>query len=154
MNEHLLSGKRAVDPSAEAAGDAGVFDRRRFLAVAGAVASVWGATASDAEANSLPAADPHGADAVSLPHLRKQAAYQVRVDAARWERSQPIREQSDNGDEQRYPSRIANYSKGLPHAFLGEVDPYAYDSLLRALASRRPSETGVVTADEGAEHCS
>ncbi|HZB29356.1 MAG TPA: vanadium-dependent haloperoxidase [Streptosporangiaceae bacterium] len=40
-----------------------------------------------------------------------------------------------NGDEERYPSRVGNFSKGLPHNELGEVDPDAYDALLRALLS-------------------
>jgi hypothetical protein len=36
--------------------------------------------------------------------------------------------------------RIANFSKGLPHNELGEVDPAAYDALLVALASGDPAD--------------
>jgi hypothetical protein len=33
---------------------------------------------------------------------------------------------------------IANYSKGLPHNNVGEVDPAAYRAMLRAVASGNP----------------
>src|SRR5205823_12423839 len=42
-----------------------------------------------------------------------------------------------NGDEERFPSRIANFTKTLPHNDLGEVDPAAYQQLLNALQSGR-----------------
>jgi hypothetical protein len=47
--------------------------------------------------------------------------------------SRAIAESVANGDERDLPSYIAMYSKGLPHNALGEVDPDAYDLLLRAL---------------------
>jgi hypothetical protein len=55
-----------------------------------------------------------------------------------------------NGEEDAYGGRsIANFSKGLPHNDLGEVDQAAYDALLVALASRdqptlRPSREAFV----------
>jgi hypothetical protein len=45
-----------------------------------------------------------------------------------------------NGDEALYPNRIGNYSKGLPHNNVGEVDPAAYQSLLQALSSGDPRD--------------
>ena len=45
--------------------------------------------------------------------------------------------QRANGEEDEYPSRIASYSKGLPHDALGHVDPAAYDALRRALSTGR-----------------
>jgi hypothetical protein len=45
----------------------------------------------------------------------------------------PIPTQITNGDEQIYPHFIGNYSKGLPHNTIGEVDPSAYRSLLNAV---------------------
>jgi hypothetical protein len=40
-----------------------------------------------------------------------------------------------NGDEDRYPDRVGNYSKGLPHNDIGQVDSHAYDAMLAALRS-------------------
>ncbi|MEU7484875.1 phosphoesterase [Streptomyces sp. NPDC042319] len=38
-----------------------------------------------------------------------------------------------NGDEGSYPNYLGNFSKGLPHDEYGEVDPTAYQRLLRTL---------------------
>ena len=63
-------------------------------------------------------------------HERVKDSYQVREDAARAEKQIPVPKQTTNGDEQRYGNFIGNYSKGLPHNAIGEVDPSAYRSLL------------------------
>ncbi|MEO6075785.1 MAG: vanadium-dependent haloperoxidase [Dokdonella sp.] len=44
-----------------------------------------------------------------------------------------------NGDEARYPNRIANFSKTLPHNALGEVDQAAYHALTSAIKMERSS---------------
>ncbi|MBA3944928.1 MAG: vanadium-dependent haloperoxidase [Herpetosiphonaceae bacterium] len=44
-----------------------------------------------------------------------------------------------NGDETRYPTRIGNFHKGLPHDEFGEVNAIAYQSLLDALNSGLPA---------------
>ena len=41
----------------------------------------------------------------------------------------------NNGEEGDYPY-LANYSKGLPHNDVGEVDTAAYNALLRALSTQ------------------
>ena len=41
--------------------------------------------------------------------------------------------QISNCDEQNYQNFIGNYSKGLPHNAIGEVEPSAYRSLLSAV---------------------
>lgn len=64
---------------------------------------------------------------------RKDAVYKLRVDAAGLEKASPLAAHSCNGDEALYESRIANYSKGLPHNDLGEVDADAYDKMIHAL---------------------
>jgi hypothetical protein len=66
---------------------------------------------------------------------RAEQAYQLRVDAALAQKKLPASDHPVNGDERLYPNRIANFSKGLPHNDLGEVDSAAYDSLVRALAT-------------------
>jgi hypothetical protein len=68
-------------------------------------------------------------------HQRRQRAFVIRRDAAMFQRDRPDTMSIDNGDEQLYPSRIASYTKALPHSAIGEVDLNAYNALLRALGS-------------------
>jgi hypothetical protein len=65
-------------------------------------------------------------------HKRVTDSYQVREEAARVESQVPVPRQTANGDEQKYRNFIGNYSKGLPHNAIGEVEPSAYRSLLSA----------------------
>ena len=64
---------------------------------------------------------------------RAGQAYGIRVAAAGLERDAVLPDHPDNGDEERFASRIGNFSKGLPHNDLGEVDPAAYNVLRNAL---------------------
>jgi hypothetical protein len=66
---------------------------------------------------------------------RRQRAFAIRRDAAIFQRDRESAASMDNGDEQLYPSRIASYSKGLPHSAIGEVDLNAYNAYLKALGS-------------------
>ncbi len=66
---------------------------------------------------------------------RRHRAFVIRRDAAVLQRDRPNQVSASNGDEQLYPNRIANYSKGLPHNQFGEVDLNAYNAMLRALNS-------------------
>lgn len=45
-----------------------------------------------------------------------------------------------NGDEKRYPNKISNFSKALPHNQLGEVNIQAYKKYLEALESGDPND--------------
>lgn len=70
------------------------------------------------------------------PALRRATkCYEIRVGAAQanFQASSfsPVRE--TNGDEDLYPNRIGNYSKGFPHQANGEVMPAAYNSFLTAV---------------------
>ena len=47
-------------------------------------------------------------------------------------RKTPILSFSTNGDEDTYPTKIASYTKGLPHNDRGEVDLSAYSAFLKA----------------------
>ncbi len=71
---------------------------------------------------------------------RMQRSYKTRVAAARMAKRRPLVEHENNGDEERYESKIGNYSKGLPHDDRGEVDLGAYGTLLRALGSGKPED--------------
>ena len=67
---------------------------------------------------------------------RSEKAEKIRDNAAKLAARRPQPEHPNNGEENLYPSRIASYSKALPHNHLGEVDRHAYDALL----DRRPTE--------------
>jgi hypothetical protein len=71
---------------------------------------------------------------------RRGRSYRIRKDAAMAERKVPTPRQISNGDETRYPNFIGNYSQGLPHNSIGEVDPAAYQALLRAVDTGEPSD--------------
>src|SRR5438477_11965499 len=73
--------------------------------------------------------------ATGTPEQRRNMALQIRENAATFENTPPLPAHPANGDEQRYPGYIANFSKGLPHNDQGEVDPQAYGQLLTALGS-------------------
>ena len=94
--------------------------------------SFFGAAAASGAAF---AAEPEAIDTSNGANKRQREAYRVRVDAARLERDSPTVDHVDNGDEQLYASRIGNFSKGLPHNDLGEVEPYAYDLFAQAMHS-------------------
>jgi len=66
---------------------------------------------------------------------RIQDAFQVRKNAAKAQRDAVFLGHPTNGDEARYPSKIASFSKGLPHDKLGVVRPEAYQALVSALSS-------------------
>jgi hypothetical protein len=66
---------------------------------------------------------------------RRQQAFAIRRDAAIFQRDREGTPSLDNGDEQLYPSRLASFTKGLPHSNLGEVDLNAYNAYLKALGS-------------------
>ncbi len=66
---------------------------------------------------------------------RRRRAFTIRRDAAILQRDYPGAPSLSNGDEELYASRIASYSKGLPHNSIGEVDLNAYGAFLKALNS-------------------
>lgn len=72
------------------------------------------------------------ASASLAPASRGKQAHRVRTAAADLA-GEPIANSLANADEQELPRYVAMYSKGLPHNGLGEVDPGAYELLLRAL---------------------
>jgi hypothetical protein len=108
-------------------------NRREFLArIPAAAALTVGAAAvpfgSPAEAGQDPPGGSNGAG-----NERATDSFQTRLEAARSEAVVPIPKQITNHDEQKYPNFIGNYSKGLPHNSIGEVNRNAYLSLLSAV---------------------
>jgi len=108
--------------------------RRRFLMqVGGCAAALLGAGQGGTPAG----AEELGPD--NAPRRREQAL-KIRLDAAFREAQLPLPPHPDNGDDQRFPSRIGSFTKALPHNALGEVDPAAYDALRQALSTGRPED--------------
>lgn len=69
-----------------------------------------------------------------------ERAYEVRVAAAVQARDLGLAVQHGNGDEERFPGRIACFTKALPHDRFGRVDPKSYGVLLQAIASGDPAD--------------
>ena len=80
-------------------------------------------------------------------YIRRKTARQIRKDAAdtAFMRNHPT-EHPSNGEEQTHINGagqftyIANFSKGLHHNSIGEVDSVSYRSLLKAIASGNPND--------------
>ena len=116
-------------------------NRRSSLGkLAGLTAAGWTATAIGL---SPLLATPEAAaqtDSAHGPEDRLARAFFLRRDAALRDRQAGMPAHPNNGDESRYPNRIGNFSKGLPHNGLGEVDSQAYHSLLEAVNSGQPED--------------
>ena len=80
---------------------------------------------------------------------RAQQSYANRRNAALAELNVPIPQQVTNGDEQRYSNRIGNFSKGLVHNSIGEVDPASYNSLLQAVRGGQPQQFAQIVLGGG-----
>ncbi len=106
--------------------------RRRFMGLTG----VAGAAMFSALDLPLAYGDTGPLDA----NQRRQRAFAIRRDAAILQRDRDAQTSIDNGDEQLYPSRIASFTKGLPHSAIGEVDLNAYNAYLTALGSGAESD--------------
>jgi len=116
--------------------------RRAFLSrVGGAAATIAaGATlvqGAKAAANTGASQDVVSADAGISERSRAQQSFNNRLGAAQAELSIRTSNEVTNGDEQRFPNHIGNYSKGLAHNNIGEVLPSSYASFLRAVNSGR-----------------
>ena len=111
-------------------------NRRRFLSVTGGVLGL--AAASKAAPQETTPGDLSAS--AQRGDGRRQQMYEIRTEAAYSHLVETVPKHFNNGDERRYGNRIGNFSKGLPHDPCGEVDPSAYDSLLRALSSGEPGD--------------
>jgi hypothetical protein len=70
---------------------------------------------------------------VDDPDKREDQGRQLRAEAANASSELGLFPRATNGDEERYPNRIGNFSKTLPHNDLGEVEPDDYQALMTAL---------------------
>jgi hypothetical protein len=144
---------RRPDPSPQSPLPA--VSRRRFIGGLGSAAAALAAGAAGLEPvakAALAAEDPDDFDELKktptgIGEVRRQAAYQQRLNAATYWKNQPVQMHPTNGDETRYPNRIGNYSKGLAHNSFGEVDPASYQSLLTAVNSGKPADYDDIVTD-------
>lgn len=126
--------------------------RRKFLRGLGAVGAATIAAAATGidwlrpreAAGAQPdfAADfiPEAAGGFANAVVRRNRAFTHRMQAAIREKRVPMPAHPSNGDETLYSNRIGNYSKGLPHNNLGEVDPTAYAKLIKAATTGDPAD--------------
>jgi hypothetical protein len=114
--------------------------RRAFFGKAATVAAGLAGSAALTTATGLAKAQGYASLGTASGKVRQVTAWQIRTEAARLERNRPLADHSTNGDETRYSNKIANYTKGLPHNSLGEVDPAAWNSLIQALGTGDPAD--------------
>src|SRR5215813_5930311 len=119
--------------------------RRKFLGQVGLGAAATIAAGTTASAQSPFQTNkcddvnfPFGVEPGYLASNRFMKAYKCRLDAAKLARSRAIVNHIDNGDDALYPNKIGSYTKALPHNQLGEVDPAAYATLVRARETQDP----------------
>lgn len=125
--------------------------RRRFLGGVGTVAATAAATAAGLT-GTVEAQIPEAGEARKggkKPSARRERMYQIRVEAARFNRDMPEAVHKTNGDETRYPNRIGNYTKGLDHNAFGEVDLDSYADLLHAVSTGRPEDFEAIAKGGG-----
>ena len=114
--------------------------RRAFL---GQVTSAAAATLAAGALVSKPAAaappqEASAFDSGNNARTRALKCFNVRVKAAQAELDVRMPDEVTNGDEHRFPNHIGNFSKGLVHNGIGEVDAASYASLLRAVNNGDP----------------
>jgi hypothetical protein len=87
-----------------------------------------------------PASISAGCSSPRFGSKRANEAYEIRVRGALQACDSSHINHVNNGDEERYPNKIASFTKALPHNPLGEVDSTAYQSLNNALMTGDPND--------------
>jgi len=110
--------------------------RRSFIGTIGV-----GATLASVGTSLISLTEPAEAAtaAPTLARKRRTAARKCRTSAAQMAYARGVVLPSPNNEEVDYPY-VANFSKGLPHNNLAEVDPTAYAALLKALSTGAASD--------------
>lgn len=131
--EHSATTATPADPQHADSGAASTssgLTRRSFLGSIGV-----GATLATVGGGLVILPSPAAADAAkTLQRKRRARARKVRDDAATLAYQRGLVDHPNNGEETDYPY-LGNFSKGLPHNALGEVDATAYAALLKALST-------------------
>lgn len=74
------------------------------------------------------------------PQIRRNEALKVRIDATKAQAKVRPPQHPTNGDDLRYPTKFASFTKGLPHRDNGEVDLRAYAALVKAVSTGNPAD--------------
>lgn len=126
-----------------------VSSRRKFLGRVGA-ATIAAGVASQTAFAQFPAPGgskpsicndpvfPFGVEPADKAANRYMKAYKCRLEAAKLAQSRSLVYHVSNGDDDRYSNKIGSFTKSLPHNQIGEVDPVAYATLVRARETRDP----------------
>jgi membrane-associated phospholipid phosphatase len=72
--------------------------------------------------------------------MRRMQAFLVRLKTALFHNSLLLPNHPSNDDEVLFSNKIGNYSKGLPHNELGEVDLHAYKVMIHTLTTGNPDD--------------
>src|SRR5208337_2181607 len=99
-------------------------DRRSFLGVLGTGAfAVLSSGIAGLQAKAEAAGNPHGREIGPIPGPQRAIeSLCIREEAASDEAQNSFTSHPVNGDENLYPNKIGNYSKGLLHDLNGEVN--------------------------------
>jgi membrane-associated phospholipid phosphatase len=119
--------------------------RRRFLQWTGGVVATGavGAGLFAPTADGQTFVSPLATATATAPGMKDgylSQTYHVRMQLVERLRNTSRVTHPTNDDETRYPGYIGNFSKGLPHNALGEVEPAAYQALLNAMTGQAPCE--------------
>lgn len=109
-------------------------NRRTFLSYLGAAPGLTGLTGLTG-AGLLSSRSAFAATGPLDASDRRRQAFVIRRDAAIFQRDLRTPPSISNGDDDTYASKIASFTKCLPHNDLGEVDLNAYNAYLQALNS-------------------
>jgi hypothetical protein len=144
MNEHASSASAKANVESSYASKAQP-DRRGFLGAlgalaAGVLAAPTAAVAQSEVGGSLPDLPQAAADWGVPADVRVQESFGIRLRAAIAQAGVPLPTHQTNGDQQRYPDGSATYTKVVLQDSIGLVNPAAYASFKKALASGRPSD--------------
>ncbi len=135
-------------PAEQSDPDAQPVTRRTFLGYVGAGAAMTavGGSLNACGDNQItaqtatPTPSPTVLPTPTVPEARRLAARDTRREAAEMAYARGAEAHLSNGDEDRYPTRFASFTKALPHDEVGEVDLAAYDAYLHALSTGRPDD--------------
>ena len=117
-------------------------DRRSFLGVLGTGAfAVLSSGIAGLQAKAEAAGNPHGREIGPIPGPQRAIeSLCIREEAASDEAQNSFTSHPVNGDENLYPNKIGNYSKGLLHDLNGEVNLNSYATYMHALTTGKPSD--------------
>jgi hypothetical protein len=90
-----------------------------------------------------------GTSPKSVPDETKLRSLKARQQCALLQSQRPVLDRLSNGDEKLLPRWTGNFTKGLPHAQSGEVEPGCYESLLKALETEDSEAFQKITRGSG-----